>query len=416
MIIEPDEGEFSLHPRNFPELVIGPSLISRTVDAIRDAPGLRYYLIERIEENALDASALLDLSQILIARGERDYGLHIQKQAISLRRDFRIVHGNGTGLRILAFVAKGDAAANIPIDFLLHGSNCILWLCYVDARTQDLRDVPPHDVAMVAIADVAANMPVLTRLKGLLGSWKTPILNNCFSVPPRNGRRHAFCTSPEIVLAQTVQLTRSELLSVANEQMDLSKIVLNLTFPVIVKPIGDERQQLGRQMGNPRELLRFLVTELNDEFDVSPFVDFRGADGLYAKYSVMFVGGKPFPLEMVLWDDSLIQFAVEASNQTIDIRLREAGWAGTFHRNFAIRHADAFAALNGSLNLDYFGIDCAELPDGRLLVFRIGNAVSVHDMDSAARPASRSLCARNIFAAFLAMAADRASTGAEYSG
>jgi hypothetical protein len=31
--------------------------------------------------------------------------------------------------------------------------------------------------------------------------------------------------------------------------------------------------------------------------------------------------------------------------------------------------------------LDYFGIDCAETPDGQLLIFELANAMIVHDMD-----------------------------------
>ena len=53
----------------------------------------------------------------------------------------------------------------------------------------------------------------------------------------------------------------------------------------------------------------------------------------------------------------------------------------SFDQDFAQRHATAFATLYDRIDLDYFGIDCAELPDGRLLVFEVDVAMIVHDMD-----------------------------------
>jgi hypothetical protein len=48
---------------------------------------------------------------------------------------------------------------------------------------------------------------------------------------------------------------------------------------------------------------------------------------------------------------------------------------------FAARHKVAFDAIHARSGLDYLCIDCAETRDGELLVFEIGNAMVVHDMD-----------------------------------
>ena len=53
----------------------------------------------------------------------------------------------------------------------------------------------------------------------------------------------------------------------------------------------------------------------------------------------------------------------------------------TFDYGFAQRHAAALAAENAWAGLDYFQIDCAELPDGRLLVFEADVAAIIHLMD-----------------------------------
>ena len=51
---------------------------------------------------------------------------------------------------------------------------------------------------------------------------------------------------------------------------------------------------------------------------------------------------------------------------------------------FAQRHRAALAAIWQRTQLDYLCIDCAETPDGGLLVFEIDHAMVVHAMDSEA--------------------------------
>ncbi len=76
-----------------------------------------------------------------------------------------------------------------------------------------------------------------------------------------------------------------------------------------------------------------------------------------------------------------------------------------FDDGFARRHAQAFAALHRSVGLDYFGIDCAEAPDGRLLVFEVDTAMIVHDMDDADLFPYKQPAMRRLFDGFLAHAA-----------
>jgi hypothetical protein len=62
-------------------------------------------------------------------------------------------------------------------------------------------------------------------------------------------------------------------------------------------------------------------------------------------------------------------------------RDEEAQAMAGFDEGFARRHAAAFDSLNERLQLDYFAIDCAEAPDGRLLIFEADVAMIIHDLD-----------------------------------
>ena len=61
-------------------------------------------------------------------------------------------------------------------------------------------------------------------------------------------------------------------------------------------------------------------------------------------------------------------------------------------------HGQSLQRFTSRVGLDYLGIDCAETPDGKLLVFEVDNAAIVHDFDDPAlypykRPAMRSIFA-----------------------
>jgi len=63
-------------------------------------------------------------------------------------------------------------------------------------------------------------------------------------------------------------------------------------------------------------------------------------------------------------------------------RAEEARVMADFDDNFAVKHAQAFSDINERVGLDYLGIDCAETPDGKLLIFEIDSCMIVHSMDS----------------------------------
>lgn len=74
-----------------------------------------------------------------------------------------------------------------------------------------------------------------------------------------------------------------------------------------------------------------------------------------------------------------------------------------FQHTFARRHAAAFAALNDVIGLEYYSIDCAETPDGRLLVFEADNAAIIHMMDPPELFAYKRPHMQAVFAAFAEM-------------
>jgi len=82
-------------------------------------------------------------------------------------------------------------------------------------------------------------------------------------------------------------------------------------------------------------------------------------------------------------------------------RREEAAMMAGFEDGFALRHREAFAALTEAFGLDYYGIDCAETPDGRLVLFEADVAMIVHAMDSAELYPYKKPAMAKLFAGFL---------------
>ena len=104
-----------------PATCLGPSAILRLAYAKQDLTALTNALIQRVLAVDPDPGAMMDLATVLQTRGP-DWAaecLALQQQAVAQQPSYQVVHGKGTGPRLLALVTPGDFMANTPVDFLL---------------------------------------------------------------------------------------------------------------------------------------------------------------------------------------------------------------------------------------------------------------------------------------------------------
>ena len=84
-------------------------------------------------------------------------------------------------------------------------------------------------------------------------------------------------------------------------------------------------------------------------------------------------------------------------------RDEEARFLGDLGSAFDAGLQDALRRLAAAIGLDYFGIDCAETRDGRLLVFEADVAMIVHAMDSEELYPYKKPAMAKLFRAFVEM-------------
>jgi hypothetical protein len=390
-------------PSRDPARIIGMAALVRLAYEGGNLAGVWEGLLRRVRGDATDAAALMDMSLMLQTSGQRDKALELQQAALQMRRCYRRPPERDEGLRVVAFVTAGDLMANTPIDFLLEGSNADLWMVYVDADTPDLRDLPDHDVAFVAVGESQANRPVLDNLKRLLGGWKGPILNNAperIAALTREGVAAMFAGEPSILVAPTIPADRTTLQLLAQGLIPRSVLFPSQTLPIIVRPLGSHAGLGMQKVESLAALAAFLAERGEQQFYVTPFIDYSGSDGLFRKQRIAFINGQAYASHCATSDHWMVHYLSAGMAENAARRSEEAAWMADFDADFAVRHAHAFDALYRRIGLDYFAIDCAEMPDGRLLAFEVDVAMIVHAMDCEATFPYKKPAMRKLFGAF----------------
>ena len=89
--------------------------------------------------------------------------------------------------------------------------------------------------------------------------------------------------------------------------------------------------------------------------------------------------------------------------ESAEKRDEEARFMAEFDEGFAVRHAAALREINRRIGLDYFGVDCDETPDGKLLIFEVDSCMIVHAIDPVEVFPYKQAQMRKLFDAFTAM-------------
>ena len=367
-----------------PELpeTLGLAMLAR---ACSDPPRLQEIwdgLMARAGDPA-DSAAYLDLSTLLIATGNREKGLEIQAAAVADHQLYRRPTAGAPRLKLLAFMTPGDFTANTPLDFLLEGSDVELISCYIDGPPSPAT-TPDHDLAFLAIGESAEAAPLLARLDDALAAWPKPVLNarpQLIAGLTRDGVAERFVGHPQVLCPTVRRISRQAVLGLADGTRDLGQVAEGLAYPIILRPVGTHAGHGMEKLSAPGEIGAYLAQQEAEEFYVTAFHDYSGADGLYRKLRIVFIRGRAFVAHMAVSENWMVHYLNAHMDESAAKRAEEAAMMATFDEGFASRHAAAFRALCETYPLDYFGIDCAETADGRLLVFEADVAMIVHAMD-----------------------------------
>lgn len=369
-----------------------------------DFEPLREALRQAIAENPGDAAAIMELSQIELMLGERAASTELQDRALGVRRIYADPNNPPQpDLVAIAICARGDLMANTPLEFLLEGSNIALHRVYVDLGEALPAALPPHDVAIIAVGYSGATHTLLEELDARFAAWPRPVVNRAAGIL-RTGRdtmAPVFAGLDSVLVPPTLKMTRDEAFGFAGE---LHKHEAGKPpFPLLIRPLDSHAGNDLELVNAPDALDHYLKFHIRPGYFVSSFVDYRSADGQFRKYRVAMIDGVPFPSHMGISEHWMIHYLNAGMTRSVDKRAEEARFMDEFETGFRRRHEPALREIWKRLGLEYFALDCAELADGRLLVFEIDVAMIVHKMDPPEMFPYKHVHMPRLFAAYQAM-------------
>jgi hypothetical protein len=373
-------------------------------------------LISKVVGGTAGAGEGLDLSLITQLLGDKQTGLSIQAEVLAIHQLFRSpCSAQPPRLRVLALAAAIDMGGNTPIEFLLEESGIELKTLYVVPGIDLPSPLPEHDVAIVIASDSDECREALRIIDEMAPRWPRAMLNS----PRRVGnldrdKLHRLLQGVEgLDIPATICVTSAQLAEVARGRLSPADIAAELEFPLIVRPRGSHAGVGLVKIDDRAAIDGYLAERAEQEFFVSRFVDYANEDGLFRKFRVVFVAGKPYACHMAIADRWDIWYLNAGMSDSAAKRLEEQTFMQTFDFGFARRHATALAGMVERIGLDYFTADCAENKRGDLLIFEADNTAVVHNMDSPELFPYKPPQMRKIFDAFAAMLFDYARQGRE---
>jgi glutathione synthase/RimK-type ligase-like ATP-grasp enzyme len=363
--------------------LIGVAPLMRRAFAGEDLAPVGQTLLERAQAYPNDAHAYMDFSTVLQLTGNREDALAVQAEAIMLKPHYTIAAKRESGLTLLVLMGPGDLMANTPVEFLVENSDVTLELLYLRADEDFPDEVPEHDVMLVAVAESEANQVLLKRLADYTSEWPRPVINRPeqIRVLSRDGVCAALGSLPGVEMPVSVRTGLGALNSIAAGVLPIETLLPDGGFPIIVRPLGSHAGTDLQKIDTPAALAKYLQEVDGPQFYVSRFVDYRSEDRLFRKYRVALIEGQPFICHYAISRHWMIHYLNAGMTDSAGKRAEEAAAMASFDQGFALRHKAALQAIDQRMGLPYLGIDCAEMPNGDLLIFEVDNAMIVHAMD-----------------------------------
>ena len=255
-----------------------------------DLKPLRDQMIAQSHSDPVDAAAtLIGVSTIEQLLGDQASGLAHQAEALRLHRLYRSSWpASLDALRVLAFKAAGDVSTNTPLEFLLEGSDVVLYSLYI-VPGQPLPEVPEHDIAIVTVGESDRDRPVMREIERLIQSWPCPVLNRPDRVLQlsREGMYSLLRDVPGVVMPPTIRINRTDFDKLGRGLLPGKQFPDDEAFPLIARPLGSHAGRGLVKLDAAEAIEAYLAGQPDPEFFISPYVDYRSADGQFRKYRII---------------------------------------------------------------------------------------------------------------------------------
>jgi tetratricopeptide (TPR) repeat protein len=353
-------------------IALDPAL-ARAHAAVANVLSRQEHLLQAIRayRRALDIdpqqpAAALALSELLFNLQEIQTSQSYREFALSQRQIYPAgPHSANAPHSVLVLNAPAPWAQNTPLEFMIDPQRIALHRLYLSG-TLVREALPAYDVIFCAIGQAEHLQAPVERAQAFIVSQNKRVVNRPDTLwkTARPNLADALAGVQECAVPRTRRITREEL-------------ARNTQFPLLARPIDTHAGRGLERLDAASALQRYLDSHRDDRFDVTPFVEYRSADGYYRKYRVILVDGNPYPYHLAISPEWMVHYLKTPTASIEWMRAEEERFLAAPDSVF-VHWQRTFEEIAQAIGLDYFGVDCTLMPDGTVFVFEADAALLVH--------------------------------------
>jgi glutathione synthase/RimK-type ligase-like ATP-grasp enzyme len=367
---------------------------------LRMAPTALTDMVAQVASSNDAANSYLQMFYVGMALDQSSFALEMQAMALEHRRLYRIKGPDIPKVRLLAIMGPGNMLDNTPLDLLIENTGVRLDVLFIRPGDDLPATLPDHDIAFVAIGEGDKSAALLSQVGRIVDDWPRPVLN-----PPSQIQHCARDTCYRL-------LKDIEGLLVPRTWRHRVGEDCRFEFPVTIRPIDTHGGNGMARVNDPLELAHYFASVTAAEYYVAQYIDYQSPDGKFRKIRIVLIEGKPYICHLAISDSWIVHYLSAGMDTSADKREEEAQLMQTFDTGFASKYQRPIEATALQLGLDYVTIDCAELADGRLLIFEVDSRGLVHAQDSVELYPYKPPVMQKAFDAFEAMLIRRVQSAA----
>ena len=320
--------------------------------------------------DARDVGAHLGIYEVAQILRRPELALAHQAAAIALAPVHSTPASEREDYALLVLCAPGPYTANTPVDLIFDARYVTLHRWYVDP-SGDVPPLPRFDAVYVAIGESDASASRLHAAARFVAAQTQPVFNR----PDAIGRLNRVSLGATFASARHTRAVTTERVTRARYAAE------PFALPHIVRPVDSHGGHGLERIDGDAQRAAYAARTESELLYVAPFVDYRGADGYFRKYRIIFIDGEPFPFHLAVSPNWMVHYYNAPMTEHQWMRDEERAFLASLDSVFSGVLAEALRETAERLALDYVGIDCAIGRDGSLLVFEADNAVLVHLLD-----------------------------------
>ncbi len=334
-------------------------------------PAARALLEVAVTDPAQRHQARFLLWEVCQAMHEREVAVRHLRDAVA---EYPFSHRTGPSPRrsVLALMIPGDYQTNLPLEPLLDPATTDLhtwWMADLDAPPPEA--LPPFDCVFIAIAEDQRHARALFAADAMAARLGKPVINpgRRIAAMTRDGAAGLLAGLPNAVVPPHLPWNSAE------------TPPADLPWPMLIRPRFSHAGQALVKLDGAADLVAWTAVHPNQDVFLTPFIDFRSPDGFWRKFRVIFVDGEPWPFHLAIHDHWAVWYYNTSMATDAWKRAEEERLLADITRVFPPAAMAALRELAARIGLDYFGLDCALMPDGRLVVFEVETGMIVHNQD-----------------------------------